>query len=323
MEREQVALVLMGGAVLLGAGAALQAASQGTSSTAADEFRFASAPLGPGNVYRWGIQRESTPFPATMVDTADWTETADLMARGEVDMADVTWANLPRVLAANPDVRILPYQINTPLRSFAIWVPSDSSITAPGDLDGRTIAAPVNVTGEPRNVEAAVLLRAGHGVNATWVRRDTAGEAALDALAEDDIDAALLVGETRLPDDHDLRPVFLPQKMLRDRFGDAGLPRFFVVRDDPASIAQGIRVVQALQVSAGHAQRSRDAFMDAYWYCNEFLVELADDPQIERMTPGFHESRQFLFSTAHQQGVLQERVNLSRWIVREPVSRTP
>lgn len=320
MERYPVAAVLMGGALLIAAGAALQSVSPAAGGSEAT-FRFASQPIGHANVYRWGIQRDNVSLPAEIVDTDDWTDAADMVAAGEADMADVSLLHLPRILTENPDLRVLPYQINVPERSFGIWVENGSSITGPADLDGRTVAAPENVTINPRNSGVAILLRADHDVNVTWVRRNTAGEAALDTIADDDVDAALLTGSVRLPDNHSLRPVFLPQRTLTERFGDSGLLRVFVVRGDPGSIERGTRVVQALQVSADRAQRSREAFMETYWYCNEFLVHLEDDPQIERMTPGFRAASQHILDAAAEQDVLDRSVDLERRVVAEPISR--
>lgn len=274
---------------------------------------FAMASAGPGNIYMWGVRKGEVSLPVEVQEAGNWSMVANNFEEN-ASVANVFWEDIGRVLAEHPDAHILPYQMNIPDRFFGIYVQNDSAIRNPEDLHGKTIGAPIKLLGA--NIATRVVLRHEYGITTNWTDRWTIGEEAKDAIRDEDIDAVWMPGEKRIGDNHSLRAVFFPFQELEQKFGYAGLPTFFVVKDDPAAIDAGFELMEALQTSASHAQSQPDEFKHAYTFCNEFLVDINRTQQIEPVTPIFLEQAQYFLDAAHVHGFVNHDVNLSAHIIR-------
>lgn len=306
--------------------AVLAVVSFGPGGLATDKPDIALTPVGHGNVYTWGFQQENISAPMDLSMKSDWRNGSRMLAEGDVAMADVTWPYLPELMAENPDLTVLPYQNNVPDTTFGIWVHEDSNITEVSDLDGARVAAPqifFPQTYDPIHVNRTsmfVMLQQRHNVSPEFVNRSLGRVAGLEAartgeVKEGEIDAVFLVGDSELPDDHSLRPVYLPFDRMRDRHGDSGLPSFLVVRDDPDLVRAGMRMVEAISQSASQAQNDSEEFKDVYAYCNNFMVLRDGEPQIERMTPEYMDAMQELFDAAYEQGRVDQRIDFSEHVL--------
>lgn len=280
-----------------------------------------------GNVYLWGVHSDQMSYPVTV------REYGALAAPPEpsdtVDMANVPWHGLPAWTGTDAGFRVLPYRFNAQPRAHAIWVPEDSDIGHPSDLDGATVGIGYDLLQDADASPAAmpapfrssfILLRAWYGADVRVTGKSTAAEeiyGPANRVAHPDVDAVFLPGPTRLPANHSLRPVFLPMEEMDRRFGDAALPTFLVVRDR-AAVDRAFRVVEAMQRSARLAQTQRSAFKEQHFICNEFLVD-TDRRQIAPMTSDAVDALQFFLDAAHEQRQLDRRIVLDDLFVREDV----
>ncbi len=286
-----------------------------------DAVTFSVYPVAHANVYLWGVHQNDTELPdaVELSEVTAWPDTAEAIRTGQADMADVSWIGLDDALGAG-DVGVLPYQVNVPEDSLGIWVRNDSSIDDPADLDGTTIAVPENTSIPSSERATAIILRQEYDINATWVERNTAASAALDTLDEEGIDAVMMTGSNRLGDRKRswLKPVFRPQPFFEERFGDAAFLQFFVARNDSGTIRTAFETMDVLEGSARQAQREYQAFNNTYWFCTEFLPREDVGVAFEPMTPGFRDAAQYYLDAAHDQGIIDRRIDLEQAMLERP-----
>lgn len=198
----------------------------------------------------------SLPDPVDVHYTARGQEgnVVDRLANGSATAGFVPVSALPRLLAQDPDARILPYRESFPARTATLYVPGNSSIETPGDLAGKTVSLPYpacfGVVGF--NTVTAFVLAEEYGLNRSEIDYDPA-TSFRGWLSEFNrsADAQLYLGDPPAG----YRPILHPLAHMRTQY-------VFAVTD-PGAVPVIDRTVHAINRSTAVALADRDDYLDS------------------------------------------------------------
>lgn len=305
--------------LLAGFGASELTSSQETVEDVPGPDYFVTQGVFHGNAYEYGFnEKPRLNSPMRIRAMASPSRVTNNFVETNASMADLWFFKAGEAFSREPDARILPYQVNVEDEFLGIYVSNTSDIREPEDLDGKTVTMP-QIDWHLAET-SLMILEEEYGVEMEKTDRTHKGvsqpRAPVEVLENGSADAVVVTGIKRLGDNHSMRPVYYPYKDLKEKFGDAALPTFFIVKDSsPESIEKGVEMVKALQKSANVAQNEPDRFMKIFKICNEFLIQNGRD-EIEPMTPGAEDQLQYMMDLARDENMTEYNVDLSRRLVR-------
>lgn len=227
---------------------------QGPSGNATgDGVTFASPEVATASLYLWPIQNGNISMPegANLVSRPTFQEAENMLLQGDAEVAAVQLDSLPDLTARLPTLRVLPYQINLPpnASTIGLYVPENSSIQGPEDLEGTTILRPQYTLGLLWQI-----LREEYGFDYGSVTFNSAPRNEIaDRLRAGQGDVGVVGADLN---DAGLRRIFSPSDHLYEQFGLRTSGFVFVVRNERL-VGPGSDIVNTLNRSASFSRDGR------------------------------------------------------------------
>lgn len=278
---------------------------------------FAYAGQAYNHLWLWGIETENVAFPPDMrlQRTTSITETSQLLASGDVEVALLLPSLLPQVRQYNQQAVVLPYYLRSPDDFFTIYVREDSTITSPSDLAGKTLAMPKTSPITPLTLE---VLAEEHGVRTEDMTLITDTSQALSLLLQGRADAALALGSP----DGDIRPVMHPLRAISQRYDvPAGIHGVVVVKNE-TYIETGRDVVSALNRSALRGSQNIDSVISHYQTRQALLpinltrtlreMSTINGTYVSPMSEQYRRMLQSMYTRGFNEGFYPQQVNVTQ-----------
>lgn len=230
------------------------------------------------------------------VRTEGYEETATAVVTRTVTAGMVSITQVPEILAANPDARVLPFYLFTPDDMAGVYVPQSSDAQQLSGLQGRTLALvdrPLVTVMADTALQDIGGLPAG-SVDYAYYAANASAPAA---------DAYYLVGYPG----EGFRALAFPLQELGARFGSPAPLNVFVVADE-ADTGVAVELVQAVNASARFGAENVEEYLEGATLRTsaEQLVRgyaaRAGDVPVRRMTPDAVRYGQYILDRAAATG---------------------
>jgi hypothetical protein len=307
--------VLLGLSIIIGFGAVQVLDNDSNKNESFEPDKFLTQGIYHANVYEYAFDQSKMNAPINISPTKPPAKVRESFVNDSSAMADIWFFELDKALEADPEPRILPYQVNVNEEFLGVYVSEDSDIRSPEDLDGKTVMMPRILPNLKRT--SLMVLEDQHGVEMEVTSRGHNGireaEAPVRVLESGEADAVVVSGTKRLGSNHSMRPVYYPYRDMEEEFGDVALPTFFLTKEK-GNPNKSIEMINALQESSRVAQNNSDHFMEIFEICNEFMVE-DGGKQIQRMTPEAEKQLQYMMNLSRESNITERDIDLSEHVV--------